>query len=159
MSSMADYRKMGRNIKIFAAVQVGLMALLVFMAVNFQEKLRVLGRENRFMHGVIAAFVVQLVLFYPISKFAAREADRDLLMLGKELSKEEIKTLSKKKRYSDIAKMATFGFFVIFILAAPGDPLVLSVIYYSFITTILAYLQCYNFAAKRLMKEHAKVGN
>ncbi|OGU09666.1 MAG: hypothetical protein A2075_18090 [Geobacteraceae bacterium GWC2_58_44] len=152
MPSTLVFKKISRTIKIFAVVQFGLVAMLVYMAVSFQEKLRLLGRANNFMYGVIAASFFQLLLFYPIKKFAANEADRDLYLAGTTLSKEDVKIFSKKKRYSDIAKMTTFGFFVIFILAAPGDPFVLSVVYYSFVLTILTYLQCYNFAAKRLMK-------
>lgn len=152
MTSAVDFKKINKTIKIFAIVQFGMVALLVFMAVNFQAKLRILGRERNFMQGVIATFIIQLAVFYPIYKFAAKEADRDLTMTGN-LSKEETKAIGKKKRFADIIKISTFGFFVIFIMAAPADPLVLSVLYYSFILTILTYLQCYNFAAKKLMKE------
>ena len=152
MTSAVDFKKINKTIKIFAIVQFGMVALLVFMAVNFQAKLRILGRERNFMQGVIATFIIQLVVFYPIYKFASKEADRDLTLTGN-LSKEETKAIGKKKRLADIFKISTFGFFVIFIMAAPADPLVLSVLYYSFILTILTYLQCYNFAAKKLMKE------
>ena len=154
MTRALDFKKINKTIRIFAVVQFGLMALLVYMAVNFQTKLLTLGRERNFMQGVIATFVIELALFYPIYKFAAKEANWDLFLTGN-LTKEEIKAVSKKKRFADIIKISTFGFFVVFILAAPGDPLVLSVLYYSFILTILTYLQCYNFVAKKLMKEQA----
>ena len=152
MSSL-HFKKLNKTIKIFAAVQFGMVALLVYMAVNFQAKLRMMGREHNFMQGVIATFVIQLAFFYPIYKFAGKEAERDLSLTGEALSKEQSKAISKKKRFADIIKISTFGFFVVFIMAAPADPLVLSVLYYSFILTILTYLQCYNFAAKKLMKE------
>jgi len=154
MTGTLDFKKINKTMKIFAAVQFGLVALLVFTAVNFQEKLRMLGRGQQFMGAVTATFVIQLALFYPIFKFAAKEADRDFSLIGRTLDKEEMKAFSKRKRWADIIKMSTFGFFVIFMLAAPGDPLVLSVIFYSFILTILTYLQCYNFAAKKLRKEN-----
>lgn len=153
MTSTSGVNKLKKTMKIFAVVQVGLMALLVYTAVNFQGQLRLMGRAHHFMYGVIAASLIQLVLFFPIKMFAAKEADRDLYLSTATLSKEEIKIYSKKKRYSDIAKMSTFGFFIIFSLAAPTDPLVLSVIFYSFVLTILTYLQCYNFAAKKLMQK------
>jgi len=156
MPSTLDVKKVSKTIKIFAVAQVGLVAMLVYTAVNFQAKLRSMGRANNFMQGVIAASIIQLILFFPIKLFAAKEADRDITLAGNNLTKEELKAFSKKKRFSDIIKMSTFGFFVIFILAAPGDPLVMSVIYYSFVLTILTYLQCYNFAAKKLMKERAQ---
>lgn len=153
MPSTFDFKKIRKTMRIFAVVQFGLVALLIYMAVNFQEKLRSIGRPQNFMHGVIGAFIVQLALFYPIYKLAAKDADRDLMVTAGNLSKEESKAVSKKKRYSDIIKMSTFGFFLVFIMAAPADPLVLSVIFYSFILTILTYLQCYNFAAKKLMRD------
>jgi len=153
MPGILDLKRINKTIKIFAVVQVVLMALLVFTAINFQIKLGMLGRGDQFMSGVIATFVIQLGLFYPIFKFAAKEANRDFSLVGRTLDKEETKAFSKKKRWADIIKMATFGFFVIFMLAAPADPLVLSVIFYSFTLTILTYLQCYNFFAKKLRNE------
>lgn len=156
MSATLDTKKLSKTMKIFTAVQVGLVALLVYMAVNFQAKLRSMGRVQNFMQGVIAASVIQLVLFFPIKKFAATEADRDLFLASNTLSKEQLKEYGKKKRTSDIIKISTFGFFVIFLVAAPSDPLVLSVIYYSFVLTVLTYLQCYNFAARKLIREQGK---
>lgn len=156
MASTSGFDKLRKTMKIFAVVQLGLVALLAYMAVNFQGQLRLMGRANNFMFGVIAASLIQLVLFFPIKMFAAKEADRDLYLAGTTLNKDEIKLYSKKKRFSDIVKMSTFGFFVIFIIAAPSDPLVLSVIFYSFVLTILSYLQCYNFAAKKLIREQGE---
>lgn len=155
MPAIMDLKKINKTIKIFTVAQAGLIALLVFMAVNFQQKLQMLGRGDRFMSGVIAAFVIQLLFFFPIFKFAGKEADRDFSLVGKSLSTQEIQAYSKKKRWGDVIKISVFGFFFIFMLAAPADPLVLSVIYYSFILTILTYLQCYNFAAKKLSRESA----
>jgi hypothetical protein len=150
MTNALDYRKLNKTIKIFGVVQFGLLALLVYMAVNFQQKLRLVGREFRFMHGVVASFVIQLLLFYPIYKFAGKEAGRDLSLTSVSLTKAEMDALAKQKKVSDIIKIAVLGFFVVFVMAAPGDPFILSIIYYSFILTILTYLQCYNFAARKL---------
>lgn len=155
MTDTLDFRKFNKTIRIFGVVQLGLIALLVFMAVNFQGKLRMQDREYRFMHGVIAAFVVEILLFYPVYKFAEKEAGRDLAFTSRSLSKDEITALGKKKRFSDVIKISTFGFFVIFIVAAPADTFILSIIYYSFVLTILCYLQCYNFVARKLMKEQS----
>lgn len=155
MAKPLDTSKLSKTIKIFAVVQFGLVALLVYMAVHFQRQLTIMERGNNFLYGVIAASIIQLVLFFPIKKFAAKEADRDIYLTSNTLSQEEFKSFMKKKRWSDVAKMSTFGFFMIFILAAPTDPLVLSVIFYTFILTILTYLQCYNFAAKKIVREQA----
>ena len=153
MPDSLNFKKVGRTIKIFAVAQIGLLAMLIFVAIQFQEQFRTKGGASGFMNAVLASFVIQMAFFYPIYKFASKEADRDLTLTGN-LSKEETKAIGKKKRLADIFKISTFGFFVIFIMAAPADPLVLSVLYYSFILTILTYLQCYNFAAKKLMKQH-----
>lgn len=152
MANVFDFKKMNKTIRIYGVVQLALVALLVFMAVNFQGKLQMEHRGFRFMHGVIASFVVQLLLLYPIYRFAEKEVERDLTLTGA-LSNDEMNALAKKKRIADILKISTLGFFVIFVMAAPGDTFILSVIYYSFILTILTYLQCYNFAARKLIAE------
>ncbi|HBA88460.1 MAG TPA: hypothetical protein DCZ75_10895 [Geobacter sp.] len=155
MTSTLDLKKINKTIKIFAAVQCALVALLVFMAVQFQVKLQSIGRGSQFMTGVVVSFVVQLVLFYPIFRFAAKEANRDFSVIGRDLSKEETKAFIKQKRWADVIKISVFGFFFIFFMAlkASTPPVVMSVIYYSFILTILTYLQCYNFAIKRCKRE------
>ncbi|HJV36815.1 hypothetical protein [Geomonas sp.] len=150
MTNALDFRKLNKTIKIFGVVQFGLVALLVYMAVNFQAKLRAINLEYRFMHGVLAAVAFQALMFYPIYKFAGKEAERDLALTAPKLSKAETDALAKQKKWSDIIKIATLGFFVVFVMAAPSAPFILSIIYYSFILTILTYLQCYNFAARKL---------
>jgi Sec-independent protein secretion pathway component TatC len=159
MPGTLNFNKVGKTIKIFAVAQLGMVAMLVYMAILLQEKLGRLGKENGFLQAVIATFVIQLALFYPINRFASREAERDLSLTAINLSNEELKALSKKKRFGDIIKSSVFCFFGAFIVMAPTDPtnaLVVSaqsVLLFSFILTILTYLQCYNFAAKRLMKQ------
>jgi len=153
MPGTTNFKKVARTIKIFAVAQVGLVAMLVYMAILFQEKFRTTGRGSGFTYAVVASFVIQMLFFYPINKFSGKEAERDLTLTSTNLGKDEIKALSKKKRYSDIIKFSVFCFFTMFILQAPSVPLVLSVLYFTFILTILTYLQCYNFAAKKLMKQ------
>lgn len=155
MPANSDLKKLNKTIKIFAVAQFALIALLVFMAFSFQQKLQVLGRGDRFMNAVLAAFVLQLAVFYPIFKFASKEAFRDFSLLGRTLNQEEMKLFAKKKRWSDIVKMSVFGFYAIFMLASPPEPWILSVIFYSFILTILTYLQCYSFSIKKLRSEGA----
>ena len=148
-----NFKKVARTIKIFAVAQIGLVAMLVFVAIQFQEQFRTKSGGSGFMHAVIVSFVIQLALFYPINKFSGKEAERDLALTSTNLGNDEIKALSKKKRFSDIIKFSVFCFFTMFILQAPSVHLVLSVLYFSFILTILTYLQCYNFAAKKLIKQ------
>jgi len=154
MPGTLNFQKVGRNIKIFAVVQVGLVAMLVYMAIYFQAQFQAIGRANNFLYAVVMTFIIQLAFFYPINKFAGKEADRDLSMTAANLSTEEIKALTKKKRYGDIIKISALTFFVTFLMKAPNKPIVMSVLYFSFILTILTYLQCYNFAAKRQMKQN-----
>jgi len=152
MADTPDLKKINKTIKIFAVAQFGLIAILIYTAINFQQQLQAVGRGYRFMNGVIYAFVIQLLLFYPIFRFASKEADRDFSIVGKTLSQEETKEFAKKKRWGDVTKMSVMGFYVIFSLASPADPFILSVIMYSFLLTILSYLQCYSFAIKKLTK-------
>lgn len=158
MPGTLNFKKVAKTIKIFAFAQVGLMAMLIYVAMLFQKQFLVDNRSDYFMYSVIASFLVQCVLFYPIYKFSAKESERDLSLTASNLNTEEIKVLSKKKRYSDIIKFSVFCFYTMFILQAPGknapgSHLVLIVLYFSFILTVLTYLQCYNFAAKKLMKQ------
>jgi|GEM_PF-914590 len=158
MPGTLNFKKVAKTIKIFAFAQVGLMAMLVYVAMLFQKQFLVDNRSDYFMYSVIASFLIQCLFFYPIYKFSGKEADRDLTLTSSNLNTEEIKVLSKKKRYSDIAKFSVFIFYSMFILQAPGknapgSHLVLIILYFSFILTVLTYLQCYNFAAKKLMKQ------
>jgi len=158
MPGTLNFKKVAKTIKIFAFAQVGLMAMLVYVAMLFQKQFLADNRTDYFMYSVIASFLIQLALFYPIYKFSGKEAERDLFLTSSNLNTEEIKVLSKKKRYSDIIKFSVFCFYTMFILQAPGknapgNHLVLIVLYFSFILTVLTYLQCYNFAAKKFMKQ------
>ncbi|QWV97440.1 hypothetical protein KP005_19200 [Geomonas nitrogeniifigens] len=149
MAVNLDLKKINKTIKIFTVAQFGLIALLIYTAVNFQQRLQAVGRGYRFMNGVVYAFVIQLLLFYPIFRFAAKEAERDLAIAGVSPTQEEAKEFAKKKRWTDVAKMSVLGFYFIFALASPPDPFILSIIIYSFLLTVLTYLQCYSFAVKK----------
>ncbi|GFO67620.1 hypothetical protein GMLC_11990 [Geomonas limicola] len=153
MADTTRYQKIAKTIKIFAMAQGALILMLVYMAVQFQAKFQALGIPGRFMNAVVASFVIQMVLFYPIYRFASKEVERDLAMSTSNLSSEELKAYTKKKRMGDIVKVSVFFFFGMFILQAPSIPIVLSVLYFSFVLTVLSYLQCYNFAAKKLMRQ------
>ncbi|GFO62313.1 hypothetical protein M1B72_22030 [Geomonas paludis] len=152
MAATLDLKKINKTIKIFAVAQFGLIAILIYTAINFQQRLQAVGRGHRFMNGVIYAFVIQLLFFYPIFRFASKEAERDLSLAGKVPTQEETKEFAKKKRWADVTKIAVMGFYFIFALAAPADPFILSVIIYSFLLTILTYLQCYSFAVRKISK-------
>ncbi len=153
MANQFDFKKLRRLITIYAVVQVFLVALLIFMAVNFQAGLQGEGRPQRFLHGVVAAFVIQLALFYPINRFATHEAKREVDSCDTNLLPEQQKALRNKRMVGDVIKTGVFVFFITFIYKAPKDRFILSVIFFTFILTALSYFQNYNFAAKRAMKE------
>lgn len=152
MADTLDLKKLNKTIKIFAVAQFGLIAILIYTAVNFQQRLQAIGRGYRFMNGVIYAFVIQMIVFYPIFRFASKEAERDFSLVCGTLNQEQTKEAAKKKRWADVVKIAAMGFYFIFALAAPPEPFLLSIIMYSFLLTILTYLQCYSFAMKKLTK-------
>jgi hypothetical protein len=154
MASSFDFRKLRRLINIYAVVQVVLVALLIYVAIIFQAGLQAEGRAPRFLHSVIATLVIQLALFYPINKFAGREAKREVAALAPGLTPEELKSQRNKRLFGDVIKMSVFIFFATFIYRAPKDRFFLSIVFFSFILTVLSYFQCFNFAAKREMREH-----
>jgi hypothetical protein len=153
MAKGFDFKKMRRVIMIYGVVQLFLVGLLVYMAVHFQAGLLSEGRPQRFLHSVIATLVIQLALFYPINRFAAKEAEREVEACAVGLSGEELKALRSRRMLGDVTKWAIFIFFVSFIYKAPKDLFILSIIFFNFILTVLSYFQNYNFTAKRLMKE------
>lgn len=148
MAKAFDFKRMRTTIKIYGVVQVVLIGLLVFVAIHFQVAL-----QGRFLHSVVATLVIQLALFYPINRFAAKEAEREIETSAVGLKGEELKALRSKRMLADAIKWAVLIFFIIFLLRAPNHPLFMSIIFFSFIVTVLTYFQCYNFSAKRLMKE------
>lgn len=148
MAQEFDFKKLRIFIKIYYVAQAFLIALLVYMAVHFQALL-----QQRFMTSVLASLLVQLALFYPVFRFAAREANRDIESSAVGLTGDELKKFRTSRMISDTCKWAYFIFFTVFIYKAPKIPFILSIIIFTFILTTLAYFQCYNFAANRKMKE------
>ncbi|HEY5975483.1 MAG TPA: hypothetical protein VIU41_12140 [Geobacteraceae bacterium] len=152
MANSFDFKKLRRLINIYAVVQVVLIGLLIYVAIVFQAGLQAEGRAPRFLHSVIATLVIQLALFFPINKFARREAKREVDALAPGLTPEELKSQRNKRLFGDVIKMSVFIFFATFVYRAPKDRFFLSIVFFSFILTILSYFQCFNFAAKREMQ-------
>jgi hypothetical protein len=155
MARSYDFKKMRRLITIYAVVQVFLLALLVYMALRFQGALTAEGRPQRFFNSAIAALVIQLALFYPINRFAANEAKRELEACATDLSVEELKAMRSKRLVGDFVKTGIFIFFVAFIYKAPQNNTILCVTFFSFILTLLSYFQNYNYAVKQGIKERS----
>ena len=110
MSARFDFKKLHRFIMIYAVVQVVLVLLLVYMAMSFQVSL-----QQRFLTSVIASLVIQLALFYPIWKFAGREAAREVDACEIGLDAEKLKAMRTKRTIGDVVKSGVFIFFITFI--------------------------------------------
>ncbi len=149
MKTMYDFKKLRRLITIYGVVQVVLIGLLIYMALNFQAQMT----SDRFLKTVVITLIIQAALFYPINKFAIRESGREVDASATGLSPDDLKGLRNKRMFGDVVKMAVFIFFITFIYKAPSHPFILSILFFSFILTILTYFQCFNFAARRQMKE------
>lgn len=149
MAKTVDYTRLRRLLKIYLVCQVFLGILLIYMAMHFQSGLLAQGRPQRFFHSVVAAFIFQVVLFYPIWKFAGKEADREIDSSATGLSDEQLKALRKRRMFSDMVKTGVFVFFVTFFYKAPKDLFILAVLFFSFILTYLSYFQCVTTRIKR----------
>jgi hypothetical protein len=153
MAKAYDFKRLKRSILVYGVVQVFLIGLLIYMAYYFQAGLQAEGMPQRFFKSIIATFVIQLALFYPINRFAASEAEREVDASAVGLSTEELKAFRNKRMLGDTIKWAIFIFYIIFFYKVPQNKTILCVVFFSFILTILTYFQCFNFSVKRLMKE------
>jgi len=158
MSTVFDFKKLRRLINIYAVVQVVLVALLIYTALQFQTSLTDSrqGRPLHQKHNIYAADATGA--FYPIFKFASREAGLAVDTVKSGLTPVELKSLRNKRLVGDVVKSGVFCFYVVFIWKVPvsnaaATRFFLSMIFFNFILTYLCYFQCFNFAAKRLMKE------
>lgn len=153
MSTGFDFKKLRRLIMIYTVVQVLLVALLVFVALQFQA-----GLGPLFWKSVIITLIIQLVNFYPIYLFANREAKLEISAQTPALTQAEFKSQRQKRLIGEVVKMSIFAFFLIFawtVKPAPtiaGTRFIYSLIFFNFILTYLTYFQCFNFVAKREMK-------
>jgi hypothetical protein len=139
--------------KIYLAIQIVLVVLLLVMGFYFQSKLTSEGRSPRFFHSMVWALVFQLGMFYPIKKFADREAQREVDSSVPGLDFDTLKKLRNKRTVADVIKSGVFVFFLTFIWKAPQDTFVLSTLFMSFIFTYVSYFQCLNFLIKKAITE------
>jgi hypothetical protein len=153
MAIDAGFRRLKRTLVIHVVVQLFLLALLVFMALNFQNAFRAKGVPQVFLNSILTSLVIQLALFYPINRFAAQEARREVAACAGGLGAEELTALRRKRIFGDFLKGAAFIFFATFIAMAPGVTFVMSTAFFCFILVTLTYFQCFNHAARRAMKE------
>jgi hypothetical protein len=141
---------------IYRVVQGLLLCLLAFVAFRFQ-----VGYPGKFISSIVATIVVQLLLFYPIYRLAARDVGVEIESCLVGLTKEALAALRKKRMLGDLWKFSAVGFFLAFVSLVPdakksaGAPVILAIIIFSFLLMCLTYFQCYNFSAKKRMKQTA----
>jgi hypothetical protein len=151
MTETIGLRRLRKTLIIHRIVQIAMIALLLYMALHFQQMFETkYGNLKPFYNSLIATLLIQVALFFPIRKFADREARRELNAAAKDTySVDETKQLRTQRLFADFIKASVFIFFAVFILTAPPAGFVLSTAYFSCIGTVLSYLQNFNFAVRR----------
>jgi hypothetical protein len=149
-----DTKKIRRISITYIIVQLFLLALLIFMAFTFQTQYRAKGMPQIFTNSILTSLVLQLLVFYPVNRFARKEAENEIASMAGDLTAEQAKAFRQKRLYGDFLKAAVFIFFVTFSLRAPGSLFVQSTTLFTFILTTLCYFQCLNFAIKRILKQN-----
>ena len=148
MAAAYDFTKLRRLLTIHLVVQIGLVMLLVAVSWLFQQKI-----ADRFLNCVVISLLIQLGLFFPIRSLTAKEVAREIASAALGLTPADLQALRRKRVIADVIKSSVFLFFFIFILRLPEKPVVLTIAYFTFILTCLSYFQCFNFAARREMRD------
>jgi hypothetical protein len=154
-----DFKRINRTMMIHRTVQTLLVALLLFVAFNFQQLFALRGKPEQFINSIIAAVIFQLILLYPIYKLAWRDAGVAIEGCADGLTPEQAAAQRKKRLIGDLWKFSAIAFFIAFVALAPdakkaaGAPLVMATTIFSFLLMCLTYFQCFNFSAKKRMKE------
>ena len=154
-----DFKKLNRTMTIYRVVQGLLLCLLVYVAIIFQNNFAQLGKPEKFMSCIFTAIVIQLLLLYPIYRLAWRDAGVEIEGSAVGLTKEALAALRKKRLLGDLWKFSAVGFFLAFVTMVPdakkaaGAPIILAIIIFSFLLMCLSYYQCFNFSAKKRMKQ------
>jgi len=153
MTETVGMRRLRWTLTIHRIVQIVMIALLLYMALHFLQTFETkYGNLKPFYNSLIATLMIQMALFFPIRKFADKEARRELSAAANDTpSVEETKQLRTQRLISDFIKASAFIFFAVFIFTAPPAGFVLSTTYFSCIGTVLSYLQNFNFAVRRQM--------
>jgi hypothetical protein len=141
--------RLRRTLLIHRVVQVILCALLVYMALHFQQLFQGKGIPQVFRNSLLATLLLQLALFFPLRRFANNEAQRELAAAETGTDAEQHKQLRQRRLIGDTLKGAVFLGFASFIMIAPPATFVLSTAFFCFIVTVVTYLQCFNFSVRR----------
>jgi hypothetical protein len=156
-----NFTRLKRLMMVYWIVQAVLLALLVFMAVKFQELFVMLKAPELFIKGIVIAIIIQLLMVYPAWLLAKRDVTVDISAAVEGLDGDQLLALRKKRLLGDLWKLCVMGFFAVFVLLAPGvdkgrsAAVILEAAYFSFLLVALTYFQCFNFAAKKQRSEVA----
>jgi hypothetical protein len=159
MSSF-DFKRLNRTMTIYRVVQGLLLCLLVYVAYVFQNSFALMGRPDKFMYSIKITIMCQLIAIYPIYRLAWRDAGVEIEGSAVGLSKEDLVALRKKRLLGDLWKFSAVAFFLAFVTMvpdakkAPGASHVLAGTLFSFLMMCLSYYQCFNFSAKKRMKQN-----
>lgn len=152
MTEPIGLRRIRKTLIIHRVVQIVLIALLVYMAFLFQQRFQMKYDSLKpFYNSVIFTLLIQLALFFPIRKFAQKEAQRELGAAAKDtFTADEQKQLRGQRLLSDFIKASVFIFFIVFILTLPEEATIVhSTAFFCCIGTTISYLQNFNFAVRR----------
>ena len=148
--SNAGLVRIKRQMMIYTVLQIVLTALLLYIAWEFQGIYAAKGALKFFFNSIFLTMCLQIIVFYPIYRFATKEAQGELAA-QQTTDPAEMKALRAKRIFGDYLKAAVFIFYGTFIVMAPAVTFALSTAFFSFIATTLTYLQCFNFAMKNLL--------
>jgi len=151
MANGFDYTRLKRLIIAYYIVQGLLIALLASIAVWLRHM-----PQHLFISSLTRAIMAQVMIAYPVYRFASHEAKQEAYSCNVLLSSDEVETLQHNRVTGDIVTAVVFTFFLLFTLGAPQLPGVRLCILLLFILMALCYLQCYNFVAKQQMKANAR---
>jgi hypothetical protein len=155
----ADFKKLNRQMMIYRIVQTILTALLVVLAIMFQGRFAAFNKPQLFFMSVAVAVFVQLLLIWPTYKLAWRDAGIEIEGCMPKLTDEQLAALRKKRLIGDLWKFCGVGFYIVFVALQKdakqgvGALVFLAATIFSFLLTCLLYFQCFNFSAKKRMKQ------
>ena len=154
-----DFKKLNRQMMIYRIVQTLLTGLLFVLAITFQGRFAALHKPEHFISSIVAAIIVQLLVIYPVYRLAWRDVGVEIEGSQPNLSAAQLTALRKKRLIGDLWKFCGVAFYIVFVTLAPdakkatGAPLVLAATLFSFLLTCLMYFQCFNFSAKKQIKQ------
>jgi hypothetical protein len=110
------------------------------------------------MYSIKITIMSQLIAIYPIYRLAWRDAAVEIVGSTVGLTKEATAALRKKRLLGDLWKFSAVAFFLAFVSMVPkasGAPTILAGTLFSFLLMCLSYYQCFNFSAKKQIKQNS----